>query len=101
MQDRKETLTKLENYQSRIVCTTSLLERGIDLPRCNLVLNYDMPDSFESYVNRAGRAGRFGTKGLVVSLVTPADAWFLEEVQRKLCVVIPVASTENLSIPQS
>ena len=55
--------------------STELFGRGIDIERVNIVINYDMPDDNDSYLHRAGRAGRFGTKGLEVTFVcTDEDA---------------------------
>ena len=60
-----------------------LFGRGIDIEKVNIVINYDMPDQADQYLHRVGRAGRFGTRGLAVSFVTPdADEnTILEQVQ--------------------
>jgi ATP-dependent RNA helicase UAP56/SUB2 len=52
---------------------TDLFGRGIDIERVNIVINYDMPDSSDSYLHRVGRAGRFGTKGLGITFVASED----------------------------
>nr|XP_027193578.1 DEAD-box ATP-dependent RNA helicase 56-like [Dermatophagoides pteronyssinus] len=57
---------------------------GIDIERVNIVINYDVPDSSDSYLHRVGRAGRFGTKGLAITFVTCGeDEKLLEEVQNR------------------
>ena len=48
---------------------TDLIQRGIDIRKLNVVINYDMPETSDSYLHRVGRAGRFGTKGLAISFV--------------------------------
>jgi len=49
--------------------TTDVFGRGIDIAKVNIVFNFDMPDSTDSYLHRVGRAGRFGTKGLAITFV--------------------------------
>lgn len=53
----------------RIMVTTDLLGRGIDVEKINIVINFDMPTESDQYLHRVGRAGRFGTKGLAVSFI--------------------------------
>lgn len=50
---------------------TDLFGRGIDIERVNLVINYDFPEERETYLHRIGRAGRFGTRGVVVNFIDP------------------------------
>ncbi|CAN7014045.1 unnamed protein product, partial [Brassica oleracea var. botrytis] len=57
----------------RILVATDLEGRGIDIERVNIVINYDMPDSADTYFHRVGRAGRFGTKGLAITFVASAS----------------------------
>jgi ATP-dependent RNA helicase UAP56/SUB2 len=52
---------------------TDIFGRGIDVERVNIVINYDMPDSPDSYLHRVGRAGRFGTKGLAITFVSSVE----------------------------
>lgn len=60
-----------EFYQcgSRVMVTTDVFGRGIDIAKVNIVFNFDMPDNADSYLHRVGRAGRFGTKGLAITFV--------------------------------
>ncbi|KAF9590200.1 hypothetical protein IFM89_031855 [Coptis chinensis] len=58
----------LTAWASRVAI--DLVGRGIDIEHVNIVLNYDMPDSADTYLQRVGKAGRFGTKGLVVTFVS-------------------------------
>lgn len=55
--------------EKRIICTTDLMARGIDIERVNLVINYDMPATSDTYLHRVGRAGRYKTKGNSISFV--------------------------------
>jgi ATP-dependent RNA helicase UAP56/SUB2 len=65
---------------------TDLLGRGIDIPKINVVINYDLPrlEFIESYMHRVGRAARFNTKGLALSFVSDADdTKFITELNKR------------------
>ncbi|KAF6138214.1 hypothetical protein GIB67_011054 [Kingdonia uniflora] len=73
---QEERLTKYKSFKEghkRILVATDLVGRGIDIERVNIVINYDMPDSADTYLHRVGRAGRFGTKGLAITFVSSAS----------------------------
>merc|ERR1712050_532881 len=66
-----------------------LLDRGIDIERVNIVINYDMPEDSDSYLHRVGRAGRFGTKGLALTFsAEDEDTDILKKVQERFEVNI-------------
>merc|ERR1711991_735751 len=68
----------------RIMVSTDLFGRGIDIERVNIVINYDMPKDSDSYLHRVGRAGRFGTKGMAISFTSsPEDEEMLKSVQSR------------------
>jgi ATP-dependent RNA helicase UAP56/SUB2 len=78
-----------KEFQKRIMVSTDLFGRGIDIERVNIVINYDMPEDSDSYLHRVGRAGRFGTKGLAITFVgTDQDADVLKQVQERFEVNI-------------
>ncbi|KRH92743.1 ATP-dependent RNA helicase, partial [Pseudoloma neurophilia] len=68
----------------KLLVTTDLSTRGIDVPDLNLVINFDMPYSIESYIHRIGRAGRFGTEGLSITFISEDEINKLREVEGKL-----------------
>lgn len=65
----------------RVLITTDLLARGIDVQQVGLVINYEMPFKKENYIHRIGRAGRFGKKGTAINFVLPKDARYIKEIQ--------------------
>lgn len=68
------------------------------MERVNVVINYDMPDSPDSYLHRVGRAGRFGTKGLALSFVaSDEDKEMLKQIQDRFEVDIP-AMPEKIDV---
>ncbi|XP_066559512.1 putative ATP-dependent RNA helicase DDX20 [Amia ocellicauda] len=64
---RLQAMSKLKQYQCRVLISTDLTSRGIDAEKVNLVINLDIPQDWETYMHRIGRAGRFGTHGLAVT----------------------------------
>lgn len=90
-QDNRIAVIKdFKEFNKRILVSTDLVGRGIDIERVNIVVNYDFPDKSDQYLHRVGRAGRFGTKGLAISFVSNAeDAAQLEQVQSRFEVNIP------------
>ncbi len=68
-------------FRLRVLISTDLNARGLDLPYVNLVINLDVPANDETYMHRVGRTGRFGTCGVAVSLVTPAELLLLQARQ--------------------
>eukprot|EP01061_Rhynchopus_euleeides_P038040 TRINITY_DN65411_c0_g1_i1.p1 TRINITY_DN65411_c0_g1~~TRINITY_DN65411_c0_g1_i1.p1 ORF type:complete len:439 (+),score=217.17 TRINITY_DN65411_c0_g1_i1:59-1375(+) len=68
--ERIETYQAFKEFKSRICVATNLFGRGIDIDRVNIVIQYDMAESADTYLHRVGRAGRFGTKGLAICFLT-------------------------------
>ena len=66
---------------TRVLITTDLLARGIDVYQVSLVINYDLPKEKETYIHRIGRSGRFGRKGNAINFVTPQERDYFEELQ--------------------
>jgi ATP-dependent RNA helicase UAP56/SUB2 len=93
--ERIEKFRKFKEFKSRIVVSTDIFGRGIDVERVNVVINYDMPEGADSYLHRVGRAGRFGTKGLAISFVaSKEDSDVLAQVQSRFVVNIPTLPDE-------
>lgn len=72
-QERNIIVKDFRDGKTRILLTTDLLSRGIDIPHVNLVINYDIPPNKETYIHRIGRCGRFGKKGVAISFVKTKD----------------------------
>lgn len=67
---------------SRVLISTDLLARGIDVQQVSLVINYDLPPKIENYLHRIGRSGRYGRRGVGINMITSADSSRLSEIQR-------------------
>lgn len=72
--DRNMIVNEFREGKTRLLLTTDLLARGIDIPQVNLVINYDLPINKETYIHRIGRCGRFGKKGVSISMVKMNDS---------------------------
>jgi len=79
---RNGILAEFRSGSSRILITTDLLARGIDVHGVSLVINYDLPRKFEKYIHRIGRSGRFGRKGVAVNLVSNEDYGIMNELEK-------------------
>lgn len=79
--ERSKIMKEFRTGSSRVLITTDLLARGIDVQQVSLVMNYELPKNKESYLHRIGRSGRFGRKGTAINFITPSDAAFLKELQ--------------------
>lgn len=83
-QERMERFKRFKEVKERILVTTNLMARGIDVQDVNVVVNYDMPEDADTYLHRVGRAGRFETKGVAVSFVeSAADVTILNDIQAR------------------
>jgi translation initiation factor 4A len=79
---RELILKEFRSGSSRVLITTDLLARGIDVQQVSLVINYDLPRHPENYIHRIGRSGRFGRKGVAINFVTSEDLKTLHELER-------------------
>ena len=62
-------MNEFKNGSARIMISTDLLSRGIDIQQLSLVINFDIPSNKDVYIHRIGRSGRFGRKGVAINLV--------------------------------
>ena len=78
---REMIMKEFRTGSTRVLITTDLLARGIDVQQVGLVINYELPLKKENYIHRIGRAGRYGRKGTAINFVIPQDARFIKEIQ--------------------
>lgn len=82
--EKTERTRRLEAFRSgatRVLVSTDLLARGIDVQQVSLVINYELPSNRENYIHRIGRCGRFGRKGTAINLILPEE----EPLMKDLC----------------
>jgi len=83
--DQKERdiiMREFRTGSSRVLITTDLLARGIDVQQVSLVINFDLPTNRENYIHRIGRSGRFGRKGVAINFLTEGDVRYLRDIEQ-------------------
>jgi translation initiation factor 4A len=78
---RDVIMREFRSGSSRVLITTDLLARGIDVQQVSLVINYDLPTNRENYIHRIGRGGRFGRKGVAINFMTAEDRRTLKDIE--------------------
>jgi len=81
-QERDVIMREFRTGSSRVLITTDLLARGIDVQQVSLVINYDLPTNRENYIHRIGRGGRFGRKGVAINFLTAEDVRTLRDIEQ-------------------
>ncbi|KAM0892029.1 hypothetical protein ACQ4PT_026012 [Festuca glaucescens] len=67
---------------TRVLITTDMWARGVDVQQVSLVVNYDIPNNCELHIHRIGRSGRFGRKGVVINFVRKEDICALRDIEQ-------------------
>ena len=92
--EREEIMSEFRSGKTRILITTDILSRGIDVQQVSLVINYDMPKYPQTYIHRIGRSGRFGRKGSAINFVTKKERNILTFIQK-------MYNTEIIELPRN
>ena len=80
--ERDSIMKEFRSGANRVLITTDLLARGIDIQQVSLVINYDIPFNRENYIHRIGRSGRFGRNGVAVNFVAQSEVSMLREIEQ-------------------
>merc|ERR1712032_1610626 len=86
---RDRVMGEFRSGVTKVLISTDVLARGIDVPAVTLVVNYELPvlfgkrgqPNFETYIHRIGRTGRFGLKGIAVNLVSQQERPLLDSIR--------------------
>jgi superfamily II DNA/RNA helicase len=81
-QERNKIMDSFRNGDTRVLITTDVLSRGIDVQQVSLVINYDLPNDEISYLHRIGRTSRYGKKGIAISFITKYDTDMLKRIEK-------------------
>jgi ATP-dependent RNA helicase RhlE len=79
--DRFAILDRFRSGENKVLITTDVAARGIDIPTMDYVINYDLPDDAENYVHRCGRTGRGNRRGQALSFCSDAEKVLLEAIE--------------------
>ena len=87
-QERDFIMKEFRAGANRVLITTDLLARGIDIQQISLVINYEIPLNRENYIHRIGRSGRFGRRGVAVNFVSQSEVSMLRDIEQFYCTEI-------------
>ncbi len=86
--ERDAIMAEFRRGSARVLVATDVWARGIDVQQVSVVFNYDVPPSPEAYLHRIGRSGRFGRKGLAITLVADEDEAAVRAIERHFSTTI-------------
>lgn len=82
-EERNLAMRAFKSGSSRVLLSTGLLKRGIDIQAVNLVVNYDLPANRDTYIHAVGRVGRYGKKGVAINFLAGGrDIDMLHDIER-------------------
>ena len=82
MKERDAIMGEFRGGTTRVLITTDVWARGIDVQQVSLVINYDLPNNRENYIHRIGRSGRYGRKGVAINFVKADDVRILRDIEQ-------------------
>jgi len=82
MNERATVMSEFRSGVTRVLISTDLTARGIDVYNVSIVINYDLPTQKETYIHRIGRSGRFGKKGNAINFILPEEKDQLDMIQK-------------------
>ena len=89
---RQSALQNFKTKRTRVLVATDIASRGIDINNLKHVINYDLPNTPETYVHRIGRTGRGGAEGMAISFCGTDEKPYLRDIHKMISQQIPVVS---------
>jgi len=86
--ERKKRMEDFRSGMTRVLISTDLLARGIDVQQVSLVINYEMPIQRENYIHRIGRSGRYGKKGSAINIICGDEINAVKEIESHYSTII-------------
>jgi translation initiation factor 4A len=80
-QTRDTSFVEFKSGKSRVLISSNVTARGIDIQQVSVVINFDVPKSISTYLHRIGRSGRWGRKGVGINFVTKSDISKMKEIE--------------------
>ena len=87
-EERKQVHKEFKSGGCRVLITSDLFARGIDVQQVSIVINFDIPRNEHTYLHRIGRSGRWGRKGIAINFQTKHDASRLKKFEEYYCTQI-------------
>ncbi|MCJ1313624.1 RNA helicase required for poly(A+) mRNA export [Agyrium rufum] len=105
---RDEVIDAFRSGQAKVLITTNVLARGIDVQTVSLVVNYDVPDKpksnepdYQTYLHRIGRTGRFGRVGVSISFIYDKRSWkMLDDIQKYFGITMTAVPTDDWDVAE-
>ena len=79
--ERELSFTEFKGGKSRVLISSNVTARGIDIQQVSIVINFDLPKCVNTYLHRIGRSGRWGRKGIGINFITRRDLVKLKEIE--------------------
>lgn len=95
-EERRHALQLFRKGDFKVMISTNLTARGIDVQQVSTVINFDIPKDVHNYLHRIGRSGRWGKKGVAINFVTRHDLFLMKSIERHYQSSI-VEMPENIS----
>ena len=80
--DREDNYTNFKNGKYRVMISSNVTARGIDIQQVSTVINFDVPKDIHTYLHRIGRSGRWGRKGVGINFITRRDYRRIKEIEQ-------------------
>ena len=90
--ERENAFNEFKNGKSRVLVSSNVTARGIDIQQVSVVINFDLTKDVHTYLHRIGRSGRWGRKGVGINFITRRDVAKLKEIEQHY-------STEIMEMP--
>jgi translation initiation factor 4A len=86
--DREYTLKQFRTGTFRVLISSNVTARGIDVQQVSTVINFDIPKDYLVYLHRIGRSGRHGRKGNAINFVTRYDVRLMQDIEKYYGTII-------------
>ena len=98
--DKQERDNAFNNFKSgafRVLISSNVTARGIDIQQVGVVINFDFPQSTSTYLHRIGRSGRWGRKGVGINFISQGDVEKLRDTENYYaCQIVEMPNDKNI-----
>ena len=95
--ERDTTILSFRTGKFRMLLSSNLTARGIDVQQVETVINYDVPNCVHTYLHRIGRSGRWGRKGIAINFVTSRDVHNMRKIEKHYAITIQELTNDALA----
>lgn len=86
--ERENSYKEFKNGKYRVLISSNVTARGIDIQQVSTVINFDLPKCIHTYLHRIGRSGRWGRKGVAINFITSHDIQKIKEIEQYYSTII-------------